>query len=639
MADSCGDYISADDLKAGKQSILHIEHVATSKDSQGNPVLSVTDTIRGNEVTNTTLDGLFANIGFRPVNGSFEDGGTIINRWDVLLYKANGSYYQWSGTLPKTVAPGSTPTAETGWIDRTDLTAYNRVFETLAETDGLSKIGTPFGVDALTYCGVGRGADPRFFGYTDDATATEKTAAVLAAFNYSNTHKCGVALYEFFEVTNTFSLESHADYSVFGSGGIISKGSGTASIDMKNCRNVKWHPGTSLTNAGTYTYGFKVWGDSTTGTSLNSFGTVIVGYPVAYRFGDTAYPDALCSEMVVHNGYTFNCRRVYEAYGSQAVIEFNHYQMLGQAPTTVGTNIQGIGDNWGAVIHINGGEVITATDPLSQAFRSFPINSPGYEHAYGTVYINGAAVECRGLWFIAYNPDGVASPSEGSGGIIMDSCHGFAAFDGVNIQVAGAFTGKVVIDKSCKFHRLTNKPSAMVIASENAYPKCDISDDAFDDNFPKGFQKYNGTCVPKFTYRRIGLVSNLSGQSIAGGGNQTDLRFQNIDSTALQDNGMMIDNYVKTSGVFTVPKGGLKNVCLYVQWDVGSGHAGSTLYVMTNLTNPVAVINGDLRLITGFVQMGNLNEGTTISLRYQNGGSTFSSFSKNDDYFALFCSR
>lgn len=102
---------------------------------------------------------------------------------------------------------------------------------------------------------------------------------------------------------------------------------------------------------------------------------------------------------------------------------------------------------------------------------------------------------------------------------------------------------------------------------------------------------------------------------------------------------MMIDNYVKTSGIFTVPKGGLKNVCLYVQWDVGATHAGSTLYVMTNLTNPVAIINGDLRLVTGFVQIGNLTEGTTISLRYQNGGSAFTTFSKNDDYFSLFASR
>lgn len=127
MADNCGSYVSADDLRAAKQSILHIEHVATSKDAQGNPALTVTDTIRGNDVTNTTLDGLFSDIGFKPVNGSFEDGATLNNRWEVLLYESNGQYYQWEGVLPKVVPAGSTPSTTGGiasgaWVDRSDLT-------------------------------------------------------------------------------------------------------------------------------------------------------------------------------------------------------------------------------------------------------------------------------------------------------------------------------------------------------------------------------------------------------------------------------------------------------------------------------------------------------------------------------------
>lgn len=127
MADSCAQYVSTDDLKAAKESILHIEHVATSKDANGNPALVVTDPIRGVGYTNATLDGLFSDIGFKPVNGSFEGGGTLVNRWDVLLYETNGSFYQWVGTLPHTVSPGSSPFDSsgqllTGWVDRSDLT-------------------------------------------------------------------------------------------------------------------------------------------------------------------------------------------------------------------------------------------------------------------------------------------------------------------------------------------------------------------------------------------------------------------------------------------------------------------------------------------------------------------------------------
>ncbi|AXH72161.1 MAG: tail fiber protein [Siphoviridae sp. ctdc_1] len=132
MSDSCGSYVNADDLKSAKESILHIEHVATSKDSNGNKVLEVTDPIRGVNYTNKTLDGLFSDIGFKPANGSFEDGGTLSDRWDVLLYEADGSYYQWMGDLPKVVPAGSTPASSgsvspTTWVDRTDLTLRSQL--------------------------------------------------------------------------------------------------------------------------------------------------------------------------------------------------------------------------------------------------------------------------------------------------------------------------------------------------------------------------------------------------------------------------------------------------------------------------------------------------------------------------------
>lgn len=57
---NCSDYISANDLKTGKQAVQHIEHVAKSKDANGAHALTVTDTIRGEQVTNLTLDGMEA---------------------------------------------------------------------------------------------------------------------------------------------------------------------------------------------------------------------------------------------------------------------------------------------------------------------------------------------------------------------------------------------------------------------------------------------------------------------------------------------------------------------------------------------------------------------------------------------------
>lgn len=145
MADSCAQYVSTDDLKAAKESILHIEHVATSKDANGNPALVVTDPIRGVGYTNATLDGLFSDIGFKPVNGSFEDGGTLVNRWDVLVYETNGSFYQWVGVIPVgglVVSAGSSPFDSggnllPGWVDQTDLTLRTA----LNQNDGVTIVG------------------------------------------------------------------------------------------------------------------------------------------------------------------------------------------------------------------------------------------------------------------------------------------------------------------------------------------------------------------------------------------------------------------------------------------------------------------------------------------------------------------
>lgn len=117
---NCNDYISADDLKTGKQAILHIEHVAKSRDANGKPALEVTDTIRGESVTNKTLVGLenlynqaISQVGYITMD-SFEDSATLTLPNEVLRYKETGEYYRWDGVFPKVVAAGSTPASSGG---------------------------------------------------------------------------------------------------------------------------------------------------------------------------------------------------------------------------------------------------------------------------------------------------------------------------------------------------------------------------------------------------------------------------------------------------------------------------------------------------------------------------------------------
>lgn len=143
---NCNDYISADDLKTGKQAILHIEHVAKSRDAAGNHALGVTDTIRGQSVTNKTLDGLenlynqaISQVGYITMD-SFEDGATLTLPNQTLRYEANGEYYRWDGEFPKIVPAGSTPETAGGvglgaWLSVGDASLRNQI----SDPDGATK--------------------------------------------------------------------------------------------------------------------------------------------------------------------------------------------------------------------------------------------------------------------------------------------------------------------------------------------------------------------------------------------------------------------------------------------------------------------------------------------------------------------
>lgn len=101
---NCENYVSEEDIRALKESEQHIEHVARSRNTMGGKVLSVTDTIRGESVTNRTLDGLeklytnkIESLGYQQM-GDYETGINITARDQIVFY--NGSWYMYRGELP-----------------------------------------------------------------------------------------------------------------------------------------------------------------------------------------------------------------------------------------------------------------------------------------------------------------------------------------------------------------------------------------------------------------------------------------------------------------------------------------------------------------------------------------------------------
>lgn len=87
-----------------------------------------------NKVTSReALRRSYAEAGYNLVDGSFDDGGTVITATDVLLYASQGKAYRWSGALAKVVLPNSTPETTGGispsgdWVDVGDASAYSRI--------------------------------------------------------------------------------------------------------------------------------------------------------------------------------------------------------------------------------------------------------------------------------------------------------------------------------------------------------------------------------------------------------------------------------------------------------------------------------------------------------------------------------
>lgn len=103
-----------------------------------NPAAKLSPTVRSN------IQRLAAEAGYNLVSGSFEDGGSLTTTVDVLWSQLGGKYYSWSGSFPKVVSAGSTPTTSGGigvgaWVDRTedrlrsDLNVVVKTFNSVAD--------------------------------------------------------------------------------------------------------------------------------------------------------------------------------------------------------------------------------------------------------------------------------------------------------------------------------------------------------------------------------------------------------------------------------------------------------------------------------------------------------------------------
>ena len=116
------DFLTLQGSKDLNTDAIHIGAVANSVDPvTGAPIDTHVNRVGG---TDYTLDGLYKALGPVVMPWTSVAGGTLTQPNQAFLHPANGNYYSWTGEYPAggyAVAPGTDPTAVTGYVPRTDV--------------------------------------------------------------------------------------------------------------------------------------------------------------------------------------------------------------------------------------------------------------------------------------------------------------------------------------------------------------------------------------------------------------------------------------------------------------------------------------------------------------------------------------
>ncbi|BET97706.1 phage head-binding domain-containing protein [Xenorhabdus taiwanensis] len=509
----------------------------------------------------------------------------------------------------------------------------NELSSTDSDNPGTNLIGIPGNGNLTSYLSNGRGIDPKMppFNYKESDPIEKRTESIHAAFKEADRTKKSVVFSGLYKI-DRLQLFDHSDYSIEGFGGIIAEGiggDGIFCIEMKNCINVNWNGNISLNGKAGFAGGVKVWSDKPSGSARLQLRINVIGAAIAWQFGDKEHPDRYLSEIRVHSCQTYNVREVVRVIGTQTIIEFNGCQMVANSGT-IGDNIVCVGTLYGGNLTINGGEVMMTSDPNGQLFRSFPINSVDFAKSYGLIIVNGSPIESAGLWLNAYNIDNIDSPAPGTGGLIFSSCTGYTPFSGVNIQLNGEFNGKISIGNDCYFTRIGEKNTQIVHCNQDCHPIIRLNDDAFDSNFPKGFSAITGGIL-SFSFRQITQLTNLMG-AVYPKNTTNNIVFKSMDATG--ENPYYGVNYDLSTGVFTVPIGGLKSVRIHLEINFSSSITDASVSAIVNsVTKGICAISS--RRLSADFELGNLSYGDTISLRIFNPNDSTETTSSNLDFISF----
>lgn len=574
---------------------------------------------------------MMASFGYEPNHLVYVDGQPLQVDRTTQLIDYNGSVYRakMPATFPLTLT-GSWASDSSKLVEVADQPLRMQL------ANGTSRLVDSRVVDyrgrdawvALNYLGV----SPMDFGAPGYGTTDSADAIDLAVAEFKS-KRIPLNIDAFFMSSRTIVIDDVNGGVIRGTGAIRTS-SNTAQyvLDIKNC--------TGLTSEGNIT----IDGDSKTNIvaairiaaigavggvkrtcSLHHLKLDAINAACGWQVGDFASPDHLISEIKL-SGTTYNTPIGMLVIGSQAVINILGMDLVAAGQGVFASYSHSLIVNHGGSVMISGSEAQMPTVSNGFAFVSCPIESPAYDNRYGGFLIQNTAIETPSLLFLAYNPRSVPTPAAGTGGIQMHGNVGYHNCSVESFQGDANFSGKVLIGDN-DFFRLVTKTTQN--ASFLGLPLVRISDGAFDEHFMKGLSGVSGG-VALFDFRPIFSASDLSGATINSG--TSLLPFQAALSSG--DNGHFFSGYNFTTGVFTVPPGGLKGVRVQIDLINSQPNVNSALQVRVGST-VISSASGNAKYCSGVFELGDLPAGALIVPQFVNAGASFASTGASQDRLTI----
>lgn len=519
---------------------------------------------------------------------SFEDGNTLTLPNQVLRLEATGEYYRWDGAFPKDVPAGSTPDSTGGvgvgkWLSVGDATLRSDLAkDTGADIPHFKQPGVN-GAENNTlssrfykkYDAVADfKADPT--GATDSYEALQKWADACTREGYVIGTINGI-----FKVSQPVTFVGVLGLTIIGNCFIYpTYTTGTHVLGFKNGSGLRIYgrvEASGVNRVGVQA-ACKLWSDGEGINFCYLYGLIGSYSVVGIQFGDLAYPSALVSEMSLLGGNTVGTPCAVKAIGTQCYVNIIGFDAVSGGAEGLSPVTQYTITIIGAQVKQIGGELQHNNNVLGAGVLVMPIADPTYGNTYGNYSSSEVHTECAAPRVLIANFDNVISPISNRSTISVVGDHGYHSQDnGALITVHSSslndYAGSIHTNNMSLYAPVQRvQPNIFAGPLTHVY----YDEKGFGTNFVKGLQAVSGGIL-HFSQRPVATLKNANGQTLNTSPNViiwTDPAF-NEDTYRWQAN--------VSSGVFTVPAGGLKNVKVDAIIRVNTGATVSLdIYVTPN---------------------------------------------------------